>query len=114
MISGGCANLTRANAEFGRKAQSARCADVWYDEHLFRGAAMGPVGIETLVQEWTELGFEPVVSVEGKRVWNDCCVTERMFGGPTLPCNWLELTDDGHPAFLKGTEPGEIVGRGTA
>jgi hypothetical protein len=84
---------------------------VWYDEHLFRDGAMSPADIRELVNEWSELGFEPMANVEGMRVWKDCCVTEHMFGGPTLPCSWIEMTDDGSAAFLKGTEPGEIVGR---
>ena len=50
---------------------------------------------------------------DGKRAWKECCVTEHMFGGPTLPCNWIEITEDGLAAFLKGTDPGKIVGRGS-
>jgi hypothetical protein len=86
---------------------------VWYDEYLFRDGAMGPAGIEALVQQWADLGFEPMVTEDGKRAWKECCVTEHMFGGPTLPCNWIEITKDGHAAFLKGTDPGKIVGRGS-
>jgi hypothetical protein len=86
---------------------------VWYDEHLLRDGAMGPAGISALVEEWTGLGFEPMAVVDGRREWKDCCVTEHMFGGPTLPCAWLQLTEDGSAAFLKGTDPGELVGRET-
>jgi len=84
---------------------------VWYDEHLFRDGSMGSAGIEALVREWTDRGFEPMITVNGKQVWKDCVVTEHMFGGPTLPCSWIEFTDDGNAAFLKGTEAGKTVGR---
>ena len=84
---------------------------VWHDDHLFRDGAMSPAGIEALVKEWTELGLAPMAIVDGKRIWNDCCVTEHMFGGPTLPCSWIEITEDGRAAFLKGTPPGPTVGR---
>lgn len=84
---------------------------VWHDDHLFRDGAMSPAGIEALVKEWTEMGLAPMAIVDGKRIWNDCCVTEHMFGGPTLPCSWIEITEDGRAAFLKGTPPGPTVGR---
>jgi hypothetical protein len=84
---------------------------VWHDDHLLRDGAMSPAGIEALVSEWTALGFEPMREVNGKKTWQDCCVTEHMFGGPTLPCDWIEITEDGRAAFLKGTEPGPTVGR---
>ena len=84
---------------------------VWHDDHLFRDGAMSPTGIEILVRNWTELGFEPMATVDGNRVWKDCCVIEHMFGGPTLPCEWIQFTEDGIAAFLKGTGPGEAVGR---
>jgi len=84
---------------------------VWYDDHLFRDGAMSPSGIEALVKHWTRIGLEPLGILEGNRFWKDCCVTEHMFGGPTLPCSWIEITNDGKAAFLKGTKPGETIGR---
>lgn len=82
---------------------------VWYDQHLFRDGAMGPQGIEALVSYWREHGLEPFSDLDGNMVWRDCCVVEGMFGGATLPCDWIEISDDGSSAFLKGTEPGEVV-----
>jgi len=84
---------------------------VWYDEHLFRDGSMGPQGIEVLLEEWSKLGFEPLITVDGERVWHECCVVEHMFGGPTRPCSWLAMTEDGAAAYLKGTEPGKTAGR---
>lgn len=87
---------------------------VWFDEHLLRDGAMDPMDIDDLVEEWTALGFEVTEVRDGQRVFKDCCVVESLFGGPTLPCSWLEIGVDGRSAFLKGTEPGPIMGRSTA
>ena len=84
---------------------------VWFDEHLLRDGAMSPQGIESLVEEWTELGFTCTEERDGQRVWVDCCVVESLFGGSTLPCDWLEVADDGCSAYLKNTDPGPVVGR---
>ena len=84
---------------------------VWFDEHLLRDGAMNPADIESLLEEWTQLGFEPTGERGGQRFWQDCCVTESLFGGATLPCDWLEIAGDGCSAFLKGTDPGEVAGR---
>ena len=84
---------------------------VWHDDHLFRDGAMSASDIEALVEAWAMRGLTPFASVDGKRVWHDCCVTEHMAGGPTLPCSWIEIAEDGLSAYLKGTDPGPIVGR---
>lgn len=82
---------------------------VWFDDHLFRDGAMAPADIETLVQEWTELGFEPFGECDGEYYWKDCCVVEGLFGGPTMPCDWIVV--ESGMAYLKGTEPGPVAGR---
>lgn len=84
---------------------------VWFGEHLLRDGAMNPADIESLVAEWASLGFQPTAELDGQRIWQDCCVVESMLGGPTLPCDWLELSEDGRSAWLKGTQPGEIKWR---
>ena len=84
---------------------------VWFDEHLLRDGAMNPADIESLVDEWTSLGFQPTAELDGQRIWQDCCVVESMLGGPTLPCEWLELSEDGRSAWLKGAQPGELKWR---
>ena len=84
---------------------------VWFDEYLLRDGAMNPADIESLVEEWMSLGFQPTAEVDGQRIWQDCCVVESMLGGPTLPCEWLELSEDGRSAWLKGAQPGELKWR---
>lgn len=86
-------------------------ARVWFDEHLLCDGAMNPVDIETLVELWTGLGFQPTVELDGQFIWQDCCVVETLFGGPTPPCGWLEFAEDGRSAWLKGSAPGEVKGR---
>ena len=85
---------------------------VWCDEHLLRDEAMNPADLESLFEEWTSLGLQPTAEVDGQRIWQDCCVVQSMLGGPTRPRDWLELAKDGRSAWLKGTQPGEIVGPG--
>ena len=84
---------------------------VWFDDHLLRDGAMNPMDVQSLVEEWTALGFSVTKELNGQRVFKDCCVVESLFGGPTLPCSWLEIGSDGRSAFLKGAEPGDIIGR---
>ncbi|MDX9995073.1 MAG: hypothetical protein RBS28_07085 [Rhodocyclaceae bacterium] len=79
---------------------------VWYDDHLLRDGAMNPHDIESLIDEWTALGFQPMEEIDGERRWKEVCVVESMFGGPTSPCEWLAIGEDGCSAYLKGTEPG--------
>ena len=85
---------------------------VWYDEYLLRDGAMGPSGIESLIEEWMELGFEPIISHNGKDAWKDVCVVESFFGRTTLPCDWIVVDTEARIAYLKGTPPGDTVGRG--
>lgn len=84
---------------------------VWFDEHLLRDGAMNSADIESLVDEWTLLGFQPTTELDGQHICQDCCVVESMLDGPTLPCDWLELSEDGRSAWLKGTQPEEIKWR---
>ena len=82
---------------------------VWYDEHLFRDGAMNPMDIESLVEEWTSMGFECMGEKDGKKYWQDVCVFEEMLGGPTLECDWLLVDKKTRAVYLIGTAPGEII-----
>lgn len=84
---------------------------VWFDEHLVRDGAMSPHDIGMLVEDWTAMGFEPFGERDGEKFWKDCCVFEGLFGGGTLPCDWIDYDPKRNCAFLKGTNPGETVGR---
>ena len=83
----------------------------WYDEHLFRDGAMNPNDIRLMIQRWTSLWFETIEIKDGQQVWKDLCIVEGLFGGPTLPCEWLEFDPNQRIAYLKGFPPGPVVGR---
>jgi hypothetical protein len=84
---------------------------VWYDEHLFRNGAMEPNDIRLMVQRWNGLGFETIGVKDGQQVWQDICVVEGLFGGPTFFCAWLEFDASQRIAYRKGFSPGPIVSR---
>ena len=87
-----------------------RC--IWYDEHLFRTGAMSSMGIEALVKEWSELGFDTHQEKDGIAIeWIDVCVYEQYFGGETLKCDWIAIDDTNYGVYLKGTNPGKLVTR---
>ena len=49
-------------------------------------------------------GFEAEEVLNDGRVWKDVCVVQWIFGGATMPCDWV--VDRECPfAVLKGTEP---------
>ena len=91
---------------------------VWYDQHLFRDGAMSLDDMRELVEGWTVLGFEAI----GKRppghpaakrpYWKDVCVVDWARGGPTHPCDWLQVDLAGRTAHLAGTDPGPLAWRG--
>ena len=88
-------------------------ARVWYDEHLFRDGAMNPNDILELLEQWEDFGFAPTASRNGVTVWHEVCVVESLFGGPTRPCDWLEVDVGQRTAHLKGHAPGPVAGRAT-
>lgn len=84
---------------------------VWYDEYLFRDGAMNPLDIRYLVDRWRALGLTPMMARDGTQCWKDVCVVESLFGGATLPCDWIEVDCEQRIAYLQGTDAGPIVGR---
>ena len=85
---------------------------VWCDEHLFRDGAMNGRDAEEIVRHWKSIGFDVHEEVDGKpSKWKDVCVHE-MIWGATLDCDWLERDLKTRSLYLKGTEIGEVIGRG--
>lgn len=80
-----------------------------FDTHLVRQCSGNPDDIEARVETLEALGFDTIAESAGQTRWQDCCVVDH-FGRTTLPCGWLQLARDHRSAFLKGTEPGEVVG----
>jgi hypothetical protein len=86
---------------------------VWYDNHLFHDGAMNPTDISHLVYQWEGRGFTIFGFDDNRKEnrWVDVCVYERMFGGATLECDWIEYDAELDGVFLKGTSPGKLIGR---
>jgi len=82
---------------------------VCFDDHLFRDGAMAPRDAEDLVNDWARRGLETTREINGERHWWDCCIVSFPFG-VSLPCDWIEISDDGYSAYLKGKEPGDVIG----
>ncbi|MBA6413672.1 hypothetical protein H2508_11185 [Parahaliea sp. F7430] len=81
---------------------------IWYDDHLFRTGAMNSMDIEMILEEWEHKGFNTHEVKSGEPVrWLDICIVQEMFGGPTLPCDWIEV--EGSVAFHKSYPRGEVV-----
>lgn len=80
------------------------------DGYLVRDGAMSPVDVEEIVRYWQQRGFTTIESLpDGSKKWKDLCVVEAMFGGPTLPCDWIEFSSRDRCAWLKCEPKGEIV-----
>lgn len=84
-------------------------ASGWHDWHLFRQGALHSHQINDLIAWWEDKGFiASKASGENSKCWVDLCVS--TWGKPTHPCSWIAYDKDTGGAYLKGTEPGELVG----
>lgn len=61
-----------------------------HDDYLFRDGAMSSMDIQNIAKKWEILGLKGFTEINGQKQWADFCVVEGIFGGPTLPCNWIE------------------------
>jgi len=89
---------------------------IYFDDYLYRDGAMGPGDVEDIVKFWEGHGLVGIAERDGAEYWKDLCVVD-MFGGPTLPCDWLEfealIDEEGRRShsfvYRKGTEPGKLI-----
>ena len=99
---GGFAGLLEKETEaIGRR--------VWHDDYLYRDGAMNPEDAKDIVQFWEAQGLTTHAAVDGAPQWIDICVVD-YFGGPTLPCSWLEHDSTSYSVWLSGTPPGKVIG----
>jgi hypothetical protein len=99
---------------FKRANESLFGGRLWHDDHLFRDGAMSPQDAAEEVRFWEGFGLTGIASAEdGEKHWQDICVVESMFRGPTLPCDWIEFDREQRCVWLRGHERGEICGRWT-
>lgn len=84
---------------------------IWFDEYLLREGAMSGRDAHQIVEHWKNLGLTPWREEDGKPAeWLEVCVSSSIAGGPTLECAWIAFDEASHGAFLKGSEPGRLVG----
>ena len=65
--------------------------------------------IKALVAMWQGIGIEPFSEGDCKKTCKDFWLVKGMFASLTLPCDWIEISQDGCSAYLKGNEPGDIA-----
>jgi len=75
----------------------------YYDENLYGMSTMNPYDMEDLINLWERDGYHTCDRDENgdPTKWREVCVVEGMFGGGTLPCDWIQVEDN--KAFLKET-----------
>lgn len=82
---------------------------VWYDDYIFRDGAMSGNDIQMLVDEWSKMGFEPTVDINGEIVWKDLCVIGELGGICNHTCNWLIYEPRMRTVYLNGTDPDNLI-----
>jgi len=81
----------------------------YHDNHLFSTGAMSPDHTELIVKYFESQGLITLKMIEDKEYFEDLCVVELLFGGPTRPCEWLEFDAQEKIVWLKGTDKGEMA-----
>lgn len=78
----------------------------WFDTHLWCETAMDGDFADFLLDRWKEAGLR-WKTPDG--AWADVCLAAAA-RGPLGPCPWLEYDPDADAVWLRGTEPGRIIG----
>ena len=81
----------------------------WNDGLLFREGCMDQWVLSDILDDWEERGFELLEVNEGQKHWKDVCLVNSGYG-PSYPCEWIDYDPDRNIAWLKGHEPGTVVG----
>tara|TARA_Y100001970_G_C13913624_1_gene689781 strand:- start:111 stop:500 length:390 start_codon:yes stop_codon:yes gene_type:complete len=81
----------------------------YHDDHLFSTGAMSPDHTESIVKYFESQGLTVLKTIENKEYFEDLCIVELLFGGPTRPCEWLEFDAQEKIVWLKGTDKGEMA-----
>ena len=81
----------------------------YHDKHLFSTGAMSPDHTEEIVNYFESQGLTLLKKVNNKEYFEDLCIVELLFGGPTRPCDWLEFDAQKKIVWLKGTDKGEMA-----
>jgi len=98
-------------AGFKREHESHFGHRLWHDLHLLRDGAFCQDDLTLRIAFWRDLGLEPGAEGEAGSVWRDLCVVKSIFGGPTLPCDWVVFDWSDRCCYLKGMPMRPIMGR---
>jgi hypothetical protein len=84
---------------------------VWFSSSLVRaGGAMESEMADALIARWTDLGFTATEAVNGRTQWKDFVLVD-AFGRSLYPCSWIMVDGAERLAWLRGGDPGGVVGR---
>ena len=81
----------------------------WHDDYLYRDGCMNAYDLGYMLNEWEEKGFDLITLINGEKYWKDVCIVNSGHG-PSYPCEWIEYDAEKNIVWLKGQEPGEIIG----
>ena len=81
----------------------------WHDKHLYCEGCMEETSLGELLDDWESKGFSLVKQVNGEDHWHELCVVY-SHDGPSCPCDWIEYDAEKEIVWLKGTEPGTVIG----
>jgi hypothetical protein len=82
--------------------------NAWFDDRLYCLELRSSANMRSYISQMQAKGLVMFIERDGQPVgWQDGCVV--INNQPTLPCDWITLEKD--LAWLRGTEPGDIIGR---
>lgn len=81
----------------------------WHDGHLFRQGCMNEYDLSDMLDAWENDGLELIIHIDGQKHWKDVCVVNSGHG-PSYPCEWIEYDPEKNIVWLKGHEPGDVIG----
>ena len=82
---------------------------LWCDGYLFREGCMNELDLDDMLKDWKDQGFELTETIDGQKHWKDVCVAYSHHG-PSYSCNWLSYDKEKNIVWLKGHDPGKIIG----
>jgi hypothetical protein len=83
---------------------------IWFDDYIIRfPGGMEQMAVMGELDYWKSQGLMITRKYKGEMHWEDVCVAD-SFGGPTMPCRWLEHDPERGFVWFAGTEPGKVIG----
>jgi len=83
---------------------------MWADENLLRDGAMSSIDLDEAIQFWERFGLRLKSGSGNNASLKDMCVVASPYGLLEHPCDWVEISEDGCSAWLKGEPIGNVIG----